>query len=156
LNADGLKESYIVSPPYYWPDGAAESETSLIWLSTEGFKEMREDIETVTEVDFRAFERQEWYQLKWDLWGADIDVPTLRANREPVFFTLQVNGQPTQVQTIHARDSMGNEYLILDSYENPLIMKFWFDPLFAEATLPFNSINGLREYAGFQVTSIET
>ena len=60
------------------------------------------------------------------------------------------------VQCIHATDAFSNHYLILDNFDNPLILKFWYDPLFVQSSLPFGSLASLQEYVGWQVTSIET
>jgi hypothetical protein len=155
LNATGLKDSYHISPPYFWPEGTGESETSLIWYCLDGFQELREDVDSVVELDFRG-ERPDWYQERWELIDADLEIPILRSQREPVFFELEVNGVKSQVQTLHATDGFSNHYLILDNFDNPLILKFWYEPIMIQSTLPFGSLASLQEYTGWQVTSIET
>ena len=150
-----LQWHYTVSPPYYWPIGNETSHSKLVWFEDQGFVELREDVDTVVELDFRG-ERPEWYQFKWELLQEFEETPTVRAQREPVVVEVEVNGVKSQLQAIHAVDTMHNHFLILDNPENPLILKFWYDPLFVQASHPFGSLASLKQYAGYQVVSIET
>lgn len=51
----------------------------------------------------------------------------LRVEPDFVTFELDVNGQDTAVQAIQAFDDFGNEYVILDNLQNPLILKFTYN-----------------------------
>lgn len=129
ITATGLAAAHEAFLPMYWDPGETTTETSAMWLSREAFRELRETRRT-------AWSRDVLTRISWvgeevrerihDGVG-EVEEVYLEAESDFVEFELAVNGRTTTVRAIRAHDSFGNEYVILEDEENPLVVEFTYN-----------------------------
>lgn len=132
ITADRLKDAHAALLPIYWPSfEATTTDTSLMWLSQDALEELKRTRQTrwsadaVTMLSYLAvLTVEQMAQLDEATRGQEM---MLRAEPDLVDFDLSVNGAKQRYQAIQAFDDLGNEYIILDKAENPLIVKFTFN-----------------------------
>jgi hypothetical protein len=129
ITASGLDSAHAALLPLYWPLSEADTtDTSLMWLSQKAFEELERARQTRWSADVltRFTHLPVWVieQLDEETSGREL---YLRAEPDFVDFDMTINEQRTRFQAIQAFDDFGNEYIILDNAENPLIVKFKFN-----------------------------
>lgn len=160
VTATGLDDAHAALLPMYWRPGETTTETSAIWLSQEAANELSENGQTAWSPDVltRISRLNEEAVEEIEEGVSEVDEVYLNAEDDSVEFDLIVNGQSTTVQAIHAYDTFGNAYRILDSERNPLILKFTYDAV----STGFAGIDaGLWSliktvFSGYQVAEIDT
>jgi hypothetical protein len=160
IRATGLADAHDAYLPLYWQEpGARATETSLLWLSQDAFRELKTTRRTRWTPDIMTrlslLPLVVLRQLEEE--AADREI-YLEAGENFVSYDLLLNGQRTAVQAIKAYDSFGNEYLILDNEGNPLILRFTFNVMTTGAIgidagvwLLIKSV-----YSGYQVVHVDT
>jgi hypothetical protein len=131
ITATGLANANDAYLPLYWQEpGARVTDSSLLWLSQETFHELKTTRRTRWTPDIMT--RLSLLPLvvlrQLEEKAADREI-YLEAEADFVSYDLLVNDQRSTVQAIQAYDSFGNEYIILDNENNPLILKFTFNVL---------------------------
>lgn len=129
ISASGLDSAHAALLPLYWPLSEANTtETSLMWLSQEAFEELKRTRRTRWGADVLTMFT---YLPVWAIEQLNEETAEreLYLTAEPDFvdFDMTVNGQRARFQALQAFDDFGNEYIILDDAENPLIVKFKFN-----------------------------
>lgn len=129
ITASGLDSAHAALLPLYWPLSEADTtETSLMWLSQEAFEELKRSRQTLWSADVltRFTHLPAWVIEQLNEETADREL-YLTAESDLVDFDMTVGEQRVRLQAIRAFDDFGNEYIILDNAENPLIVKFKFN-----------------------------
>jgi len=129
ITGQALDDAHAALLPIYWPQVETEAtDTSLMWLSSQAFNELKETRQTRWSADVltRLSNLPRWALDQIDEATADRNI-SLTAEPEFIEFEVTIDNQPTAVQAIEAIDDFGNEYIILDNAENPLILKFTFN-----------------------------
>jgi hypothetical protein len=129
ITASGLDGAHAALLPLYWPLTEEDAtDTSLMWLSQEAFEELKSTRQTRWDADvltlFAAL--PVWAIDQIDEAAAEREL-YLTAESEFVDFDVDVDDRRVQFRAIQAFDDFGNEYVILDDAENPLIVKFRFN-----------------------------
>lgn len=131
LTATGLAEVHEPLLPMSWETGSETTPTSAMWLSQEAYRELRDTRQTAWSRD--VLTRISWVgkevQERIHEGVEEVDEVYLEAESNFVEFDLSVDGQRTSVQAIKAHDSFGNEYIILATESNPLVLKFTYDAI---------------------------
>lgn len=152
----GARDAYL---PLYWQEpGERVTDSSLLWLSQEAFRELKTTRRALWTPDIMTrlslLPLVVLRQLEEE--AADREI-YLEAEEEFADYELSVNGERATVQAIVAYDSFGNEYLILDNEDNPLILRFTFNVVTtgvigidAGVWLLIKSV-----YSGYQVAHID-
>jgi hypothetical protein len=160
ITATGLRDAQDAYLPLYWQEsGRSTTDTSLLWLSQQAFQELKTTRRTRWTPDIMTrlslLPLIVLRQLEEEATDREI---YLEAEADFVTYELLVNGERTAVQAIKAYDTFGNEYLILDNEDNPLILKFTFNVMTTGAIgidagvwLLIKSV-----YSGYQVVHIDT
>lgn len=163
-----LKRSHRLDLPGYWPSAEVNlNDSSAIWLSKDVFDELSKNkISTV----FYGI-------LSSDLFGSmsaskdfsaaisaltervllaekTTDPDFMRADNELSDWTLKVNGKDVAVQVIKAHTWYG-EIVVLNNPQNPLILKFSFNPAIADGIKNLKGGELLATILGYEVTRIE-
>jgi hypothetical protein len=129
IASSGLDSAHAALLPLYWPLAEENvTDTSLMWLSREAFEELKGTRQTRWDADALTM------FATLPMWAVEqIDEATaerelyLTAESEFVDFDTSVDGRRVRFQAIHAFDDFGNEYIVLDDAENPMIVKFKFN-----------------------------
>jgi hypothetical protein len=160
MTASGLDGAHAALLPLYWPlSEESTTEASLMWLSQEAFDELERTRQTRWSADvltmFTSLPIWAIEQLNEETAGCEL---YLTAEPDFVDFDMTVDGQRVRVQAIQAFDDFGNEYIILDNAENPLIVKFRFDAVSTGAVGIDTGIWTLIKaiFSGYQVVEIRT
>ncbi len=168
--APDFAESGDMTLPTLWPEAEERlPDTSLLWLSPPAFSELRATRRTRWSPGlvgspllqpgavFAEFRRgvQALQEEMGSSTAKEQTFHTIEANAEFGTFDLLVNGRPSQVRTIVARNWVA-EYVILDDPQNPLILKFTLNPLSGGAIDVFSPLGVLKSILGYQVLEINT
>ena len=125
----GMESAHAALLPLYWPTSeAGETESSGMWLSQEAFEELKSTQQTRWSPDvvtqFSNLPRSALRQIEDAAEGQDL---YLTADPDFIDFETRVDGERVRFQAIRAHDDFGNEYVILDQADNPMIVKFRFN-----------------------------
>lgn len=129
-----------------------------MWLSSEAFSQLKDTRETRWSADaltrISNLPRQVLDEI--DEAAAEREI-YLRAEPDFLTFEVRVNGRETTVQAIQAFDDFGNEYVILDNAQNPLILKFTYNAVSTGAIGIDVGIWTLIKalFSGYQVVEIQ-
>ncbi len=165
-----LKSSHAAFLPAYWGQGVKnlENEKSGIWLSQDAFDELVRTRHTILNLGVFDSEANQAARNVSELKSA-IDKLRKQANEdgkfkdltlleaEPDFieWPLQVNGKTVNVSAIRAKNWFG-EVVILNSAQNPMILKVTLNPLAAGAS---DALGGntdvLSKMYGYEVSNIQ-
>jgi hypothetical protein len=163
----GLKKSHTLFLPVYWKPGVANlyEDGSGVWLSDDAFQELTKTQQTILNfgiVDEAANAivknatelRDAWNRLRKQAAseGKRKDLTLLEAEAEPIEHELVVNGKPLKVSALRARNWFG-EILVLNSRQNPLILKLTLNPLLAGVEM-FGKQGGASHVFGFEITNL--
>ena len=159
ITASGLDSAHAALLPLYWPLSEADTtDTSLMWLSQEAFEELKHTQRTRWSADVltRFTHLPAWVIEQLNEETAEREL-YLTAESDLVDFEITVNEQRVQFQAIQAFDDFGNEYIILDNAENPLIVKFKFNAVSTGAVGIDAGIWTLIKavFSGYQVVEIQ-
>jgi hypothetical protein len=158
ITASGLDSAHAALLPLYWPLSETNTtETSLMWLSQEAFEELKRTQQTrwsadvltkFTHLPVWAIEQLSEETAERELY--------LAAEPDFVDLDMTINEQQVKFQAIQAFDDFGNEYIILDDAENPLIVKFRFNAVSTGAIGIDTGIWTLIKaiFSGYQVVEI--
>jgi hypothetical protein len=164
-----LRTSHAAFLPTYWPEGKYDmvGEKTGIWLSDDAFLELSKTnrtilnlgifdealngaIKNVTELkDAVDTLRQEASQE-----SAYKDLTELTAEESTIEWPLDVNGERKMVSAIRARNWFG-EIIVLNSRQNPLILKVTLNPLAAGMDLAAGNGSIMDRLFGYEVNNIQ-
>ncbi|MBI4138565.1 hypothetical protein HY479_00235 [Candidatus Uhrbacteria bacterium] len=163
-----LKDAHTLYLPTFWPDkdSAGAFGTSGLWLSADVFDSLSRN--RVGTLDFGLFDPalQGVFAAEDGLGSAigalkthvktiedRVDVNLLKGEADLVDWPLRVNGEEIKVQAIKARNWFG-EIVVLNSEQNPLVLKLTVNPLAAGVTDLLKGIGVLSTAMGYEVTSL--
>lgn len=160
ITAGGIRRSKAILPPLYWGDGALETDSSLLWLSRESFRQLSSDGGCALDLRYTGpVEGEAAAELTRaiDRLAADAepggDPQFSLEDAEAVLYPCVVNGERARLAALYARDSLGlAEYWVLDDPDNPLVLKLTYGLGDAadDAGMSF-----VQKGGGYAITSID-
>lgn len=163
-NAD-LVKSHKMTLPVAWTAEDAVLRSSAVWVSDDVFVELSrtrnstlylEPLEAVRLATLGQERMQSFINtLREHVLeiSARVDVDFFKAEGDIVEWPLRVNGTDVMVQAIRARNWYG-EIVVLNNRENPLVLKFDFNPSVEGVESGSEEMNALRGLLNFEVTDI--
>lgn len=168
ISGGDLGRSHTLFLPGYWRENDQMAfGTSLLWLSSDVYEDLAKLRNS--SLDFGLFTPALIDQLPKSVEftaalaklkstvnaiGNKKDVYYLEADKEPTQMKLVVNGKDVTVQTITARNWFG-EIVVLDSKNDPLVLKVTLNPVALAAVDSVSGSNFLKEALGYEVTEIK-
>jgi hypothetical protein len=115
-----VAHSSTFTPPALWPGGDAAAPGPLLWLAPE----VTAALKTNKEATLRFGSLPNGLKMKTTAaeGGGDRRL-TIEGHGEIV---LTVNGKPTRFPAVRLRDDEGGTYTLIDSPQNPLVVRFRF------------------------------
>lgn len=163
-----LRASHSAFLPTYWPEGKYDmlGEKTAIWLSDDAFQELVKTRRTILNLgvfdDSLNDAARNVSELKEAISNlrkeasaeaAFKDLTELQADAEFIEWPLDINGERRMVSAIRAKNWFG-EVIILNSRQNPMILKVTLNPLTAGA----EAIGGgaaMDKLLGYEVKNIQ-
>lgn len=163
-----LNNSHLLYLPSYWPakDDAPAFEAGGLWLSDDAFAGLsRNRVATLdfgilhpsitTATTLPAEIQKALEALKTEMMKIEnrIDVYRLDGEQDLVEWPLSVNGEEIKVSVIKAHTWFG-DLVVLNNAQNPLVLKFDLNPGATGETELFAGQNLLKDFVGYEITSI--
>jgi len=165
-----LHDPHAALLPAYWKEGetSADNVRSGIWLSDDAFQELSRTGKTILNLGIfdssintimkSASDLQSAYATLKNKAAEDgqfHDLTLLQADPDPIEYPLTVNGSKRMVSAWKVRNWFG-ELIVLNSRQNPMILKMTMNPLFAGATEMFGGgTTALNGVFGYEVDNLE-
>ena len=165
----GLAKAHTIGLPAYWPINKqldALSDNSGLWLSDDAFMELSKTNQTIlnlgvfdasantllkTAVDFKAamdaLKNQAAQQEKMQ------DLTLVKAEPERIVVPIKVNGREVNVSAIKGKSWFG-EFIVLNSRQNPLILKLTINPVTAGTAQAATGGTDINKVLGFEINDI--
>lgn len=116
-----VRSRAIFTPPALWPGGDAHAPGPLLWLPLGALTALRERSEA--EVELAPLPNG----LRMETAPGPSGPVTLRLAGEGEA-VLRVGGKPTRFPIVRLTDDQGSTYTVLNSSQNPLVVRFRFGP----------------------------
>lgn len=162
-----LKDASSLMLPAYWPETATGSAvgSSGIWLSDDAYQGLSRN--RVATLSFGVLDASLQGDVKKSKDFADAfaklqgqvakvesrtDVFKLEGDKDPIEWTLKVNGKDVKVEAFKAHTWFG-EIIVLANRQNPLILKATLNPA-AEGLASLFNLGALQALLGYEVTSL--
>ncbi|MCE9586013.1 hypothetical protein K8R04_01695 [Candidatus Uhrbacteria bacterium] len=165
-----LKTPHSAYLPAYWSPGVNNlmNEKSAIWLSEDAFMELVRTRHTILNLGIFDSEANQAARNITDLKGAldrlrkqanedgkFKDLTLLEAEPDFIEYPLEVNGRTVTVSAIKAKNWFG-EVIVLNSAQNPMILKVTMNPLASSASDALGgNIALLDKLYGYEISNIQ-
>lgn len=165
-----LKTPHSAYLPAYWSSGLNDlmNEKSGIWLSEDAFMELVRTRHTILNLGIFDSEANQAAKNVADLKtaldrlrkqanedGKFKDLTLLEAEPDFIEYPIQVNGRTVTVSAIKAKNWFG-EIIVLNSAQNPLILKVTMNPLASSASDALGgNIALLDKLYGYEISNIK-
>lgn len=165
-----LKTPHSAYLPAYWSPGLnnLQGEKSGIWLSEDAFQELVRTRHTILNLGLFDSEANQAARNVTDLKaaldrlrkqadedGKFKDLTLLEAEEDFIEYPLQVNGRTVTVSAIKAKNWFG-EIIVLNSAQNPMILKVTVNPLASGAS---DALGGnvalLDKLYGYEISNVQ-
>ncbi len=175
ITSINLSRSHALYPPAFWrlkSRADLQKEKTALWLSDDAYMELSRTRRTVLNFGVLDEAMSSFVKNRKDLKptfdllrakaaddGKRVDLTLMQAEEQDADWPLMVNGKKFTVKVIKARNWFG-EVVVLDSRQNPMILKITLNPLFEGASDAIKSNDSLKmlfdyEVTGFTLASIK-
>jgi hypothetical protein len=161
-----LKNSHSLLLPVYWQakEMRVTHDKSVVWLAEDAYRELSRTGKTVLNmgvVDEAANTivknlkelKSAWAKLRNQAVTEEkaADLTILEAEKDRIEWPLRINGIEKKVSAIKAKSWFG-ELVILDSQQNPLVLKLTLNPALVGADIAGKQ--GLKSLFGYEITNL--
>lgn len=160
-----FQETHKLYLPVRWQEGRAGDRSGVLWVSKDVYQELSRTrnstvyinvIATLLEIAQRhpeladaveAFRKEEAEASQKQ------DTDLMKVEGDHIDYPIRVDGKDVKVKAIRARNWYG-EMIVLDNYDNPLVLKFDFIPPVEGLDGATSEMNLFKDLLSYEITAV--